>query len=198
MKAVPRKKRADLRKALGNSALTYDPDADILTFYHCYSESQRNLGTPVRSFDFYRRITEAFNGDCVLSAVRHEGRPVAALMGFYCHDTFHAYYGGALSAARPLHGYDLLYWHSMRAAAEKGCGFFDFGRSKYDTGAFAYKMHWGFVPAPMTHLCWSLNGRPVPDLRPVNPEWSLPVAVWKHLPLCVAEWAGPFVSRHFG
>ena len=45
-KAIPRKQRAMVRKAI-DSGLTSEWDTNVDRFYAMYSESVRNLGTPV-------------------------------------------------------------------------------------------------------------------------------------------------------
>ena len=54
--SVKRKKRADLRKALANEALEFSSDITFDDFYHIYTLSQRNLGTPVHSKAFIKRF----------------------------------------------------------------------------------------------------------------------------------------------
>ncbi|HEY1504494.1 MAG TPA: FemAB family XrtA/PEP-CTERM system-associated protein, partial [Stellaceae bacterium] len=151
LKAIPRKKRADLRKAIDNKSLTVDTAADPKIFYRIYSESLRNLGTPVLPRRFYAAIAEEFGNAIELSTINGPEGPVAALMTYFFKDVAMPYYGGATPAARPLHAFDLLYWRLMGRAIERGCNVFDFGRSKRGTGAFDYKTYWGFEPTPLVY-----------------------------------------------
>jgi hypothetical protein len=91
-----------------------------------------------------------------------------------------------------------MYWEVMRRAVDQGCTVFDFGRSKVDTGAYAFKKHWGFEPTPL-HYEYQLFGTDaVPDVNPLNPKYRLFIAAWKRLPLPLTKFLGPFVVKNLG
>jgi len=198
LKAVPRKKRADLRKALDDRRLTVEVGGAFDTFYRIYAESLRNLGTPVLPRGFYRAILEEFGDAAELSAVHGPNGPVAALMTFYFKDRTMPYFGGATPEARPLHAYDLLYWRAMERAVAKGAPVFDFGRSKRGTGSYDYKTYWGFAPEPLAYECALIKKDEMPEINPLNPKYRLMVAAWQRLPLAVANAVGPLVARQIG
>jgi hypothetical protein len=75
---------------------------------------------------------------------------------------------------------------------------FDFGRSKLGTGTFAYKSIWGFEPQPLHHEYFLLRQSEMPNVNPLNPKYALWVALWRRLPLFVANALGPFISRGLG
>ncbi|MCA8927755.1 MAG: FemAB family PEP-CTERM system-associated protein [Alphaproteobacteria bacterium] len=197
LKAIPRKKRADVRKGI-KSDLTVDTSGDIDTFHAIYAESVRNLGTPVFSKRYIRTIAEEFGDDCEISVVHGPQGPVAALASFFFRDQVLPYYGGGTFAARPLHAYDQLYWTLMGRAVRRGARVFDFGRSKYGTGAFDYKTYWGFEPTPLRYQYHLVKASEVPDINPLNPKYRLFVAMWQKLPLPVANRVGPWVARQLG
>ena len=198
LKAIPRKKRADLRKAIDNPALRVEVGADLDTFFRIYAESVRNLGTPVLPRRFYAAIVEAFGDAVELSAVHGPRGPVAALMTFYFRDRVMPYYGGATPAARPLHAYDLLYWRLMERAVERGATLFDFGRSKRGTGAYDYKTYWGFEPVPLAYDFHLVRAHDLPEVNPLNPKYRLMIETWRRMPLPVANTIGPIVARQLG
>ena len=85
-----------------------------------------------------------------------------------------------------------------RAHRERGATSFDFGRSKLDTGAFAYKKNWGFE-AQQLHYCYRLaEGAAIPENNPNNPKYKLFIAAWKKLQLPVANLVGPPLVRGLG
>jgi hypothetical protein len=88
-----------------------------------------------------------------------------------------------------------MYWEVMRRAAERGFRTYDFGRSKRDTGAFAFKKNWGFAPQPLVYEFYLRRGTDVPDVNPLNPKYRLFIAAWKRLPLAVANRIGPLIAR---
>jgi len=198
LKAIPRKKRADLRKAIDNRQLSVEVGVDLGTFYRIYSESVRNLGTPVMPRRFYAAILEELGPAAELSAVRGPDGHVAALMTFYFRDRAMPYYGGATPAARPLHAYDLLYWNQMERAVARGTPVYDFGRSKRGTGSFDYKTYWGFTPEPLNYAFHLGRKTELPDVNPLNPKYRLMIETWRRLPLAVANAIGPFIARQIG
>ena len=198
LKAIPRKKRADLRKAIDNPALRVETGADLDIFFRIYAESVRNLGTPVLPRRFYAAIAQAFGDAVEISAVHGPEGPVAALMTFYDRDRVMPYYGGATPAARPLHAYDLLYWSLMERAVARGATLFDFGRSKRGTGAYDYKTYWGFEPAPLYYDFHLVRGRELPEVNPLNPKYRLMIETWRRLPLPIANTIGPLIARQLG
>ncbi|MDZ7713543.1 MAG: FemAB family XrtA/PEP-CTERM system-associated protein [Rhodovibrio sp.] len=197
MKAIPRKQRAMVRKAIGfglDSHATRDTDA----FFRVYAESVRNLGTPVFTRRYPRLLQEAFGGDCETLLITHEGRPVSAVMSLFFKGEVLPYYGGGTAAARGLAANDFMYWEVMRRAAERGCTSFDFGRSKVSTGAYAFKKNWGFAPAPLAYDTRLVRGRELAEVNPLNPKYARRIQAWQRLPLAVANALGPPIARELG
>jgi hypothetical protein len=86
----------------------------------------------------------------------------------------------------------------MRRACDKGACTFDFGRSKVGTGTFAYKTIWGFEPEPLHHEYLLLRAGEMPNVNPLNPKYAVLIALWRRLPLCIANALGPRISRGLG
>lgn len=198
-KNIPRKQRAEVRKAIERFRLGSVSDGDTDRLHRIYAESVRNLGSPVFPRRYFRLLGEAFPGAHDVTTVLHEGRPVAAVLNFHFRDQVLPYYGGGTREARALSANDFMYWEVMRRAGrERGARLFDFGRSKADTGAFSYKRNWGFEPEPL-HYCYQLApGARIPDNNPNNPKYRLVIAAWKRLPLPVANLLGPPLVRGLG
>ena len=199
LKAIPRKQRAVVRKAIKAGELSPTIDGDQQRLHRVYSESVRNLGTPVFSSRYFRLLLEVFGDDAeVLTVEDRQGQAVASVLSFYFRDQVLPFYGGGVAGARSLGGNDFLYWCVMDRARERGLRLFDFGRSKRGTGSFAFKKHWGFEPEPLYYEFLTRPGREVPDVNPLNPKYALFIATWKRLPLPIANALGPIVSRNLG
>ncbi|WP_149538455.1 FemAB family XrtA/PEP-CTERM system-associated protein [Siccirubricoccus phaeus] len=198
-KNIPRKQRAEVRKAIERFKLTSVSDGDTDRLHRIYAESVRNLGSPVFPRRYFRLLGQAFPGAHDVTTVLHEGNPVAAVLNFHFRDQVLPYYGGGTQAARGLSANDFMYWEVMRRAGnERGATLFDFGRSKAGTGAFAYKRNWGFTEEEL-HYCYRLApGAAVPENNPNNPKYKLVIAAWKRLPLAVANLLGPPLVRGLG
>jgi FemAB-related protein (PEP-CTERM system-associated) len=196
---IPRKARAEVRKAIERFGLTSVTDSDTDRLHGIYAESVRNLGSPVFPRRYFRLLAEAFPREHDITTVLHEGRPIAAVLSFHFREEVLPYYGGGTAAARGLSANDFMYWEVMRrAGTERGATLFDFGRSKAGTGAFAFKRNWGFTEQPL-HYCYRLAaGARIPDNNPANPKYRLMIAAWKRLPLPVANLLGPPLTRGLG
>ena len=116
MNAIPRKQRAMVRKGI-KAGLVGELDDGIEHLYRAYSESVRNLGTPVFPKAHFRAIRDEFGEDVDVVTVRHEGEVVASVMNYYFRDQVLPFYGGGISAARNLAANDFMYWEVMRRAA---------------------------------------------------------------------------------
>lgn len=195
--AIPRKQRAMVRKGI-KLGLVSEIDADPRRLYGVYAESVRNLGTPVFARRYFDELQREFGADCETLVVLAEGRAISGVMSFYFRDEVLPYYGGGTAAARDVAANDFMYWEVMRRAALRGCRLFDFGRSKRGTGAFDFKRYWGFEPEPLYYHYLLRRGDKPPELNPLNPKLSLFIALWKRLPLSVANRLGPPIVRYLG
>jgi FemAB-related protein (PEP-CTERM system-associated) len=197
LKAIPRKQRAVLRKALVGSLVSeVDNNSDRL--YRVYSQSVRNLGTPMFPRKYFAALRDSFGEDCDITIILDGVEPVSAVMNFYFKGTVMPYYGGGTPAARRSGANDFLYWEVMRRAALRGSHTFDFGRSKANTGAFAFKRNWGFEPQWLEYEYWLSPGTQIPSKNPSNPQYSLLIEAWKRLPLPIANAIGPFLIGSLG
>ena len=91
-----------------------------------------------------------------------------------------------------------MYYELMGHARRKGCTRFDFGRSKTGSGPFAFKKNWGFEPEPLTYYIWSAEAGRGRNIDPTDDSYSAIIALWKRLPLQVANRLGPWISRGLG
>ncbi len=198
LKAIPRKKRADVRKGI-KADFVIDTDAPVAVFHDLYARNLHALGTPILPLKWYAALKSAFGDACEISTVgTAEHGPVVALMTFWYRGCVYPYYVGALVEARKLHAFDHVYWDLMERAGEAGIGTFDFGRSKHGTGSFDYKKFWGFEPTPLAYQYHLVKATEMPDVNPNNPKYARFVKTWQKLPLGVTKRVGPFLARQLG
>jgi FemAB-related protein (PEP-CTERM system-associated) len=195
--AIPRKQRAMVRKGI-KAGLDAEFDTSTDRFYAAYSESFRNLGTPVFSQAYFHRIREVFKDRSDILTVTHGGNLVSSVMSFYFRDEVLPYFGGGTALARELKGNDFMYWELMRHCCERGVKVFDFGRSKQGTGTYSFKKNWGFEPTPLFYEYYLVKAKQVPDISPMNPKYRMFIEAWKRLPLPVANRIGPWLARNLG
>ena len=198
MLAIPRKQRAMVRKGIKNELVSHiDPDVD--RFFALYADNVLRHGTPALPKKFFQRLKEAFGDDCeVLTVTDPGGRTLSSVLSFYFRDEVLPYYAGDDLAARELAANDFKYWELMRRACERGCKVFDYGRSKIGTGPYSFKKNWGFEPQPLSYEYRLYKRDSVPQNNPMNPKYRVFIALWKRLPLGVANAIGPHIVRHLG
>jgi FemAB-related protein (PEP-CTERM system-associated) len=196
-KIIPRKQRAMVRKGI-QAGLVAEVDGDIEHFFRAYSESVRNLGTPVLSRNYFHILKKVFNEACEILTVTHNGQLVSSVMSFYFRDQVLPYYGGGTALARNLKGNDFMYWELLRRACERGVRTFDYGRSKVGSGSYSFKKNWGFAPEPLYYEYYLVKANKLPDVNPLNPKYRLFIELWKRLPLPLSQVLGPFVARNLG
>jgi FemAB-related protein (PEP-CTERM system-associated) len=197
LKAVPRKQRAVIRKSL-ESRLQSTIDFNTDRFYRIYSTSVRNLGTPIFSQNYLSILKRYFEDVLEIVTVIDDDVPLSSVLSFFFRDEVLPYYGGGSKRARQRGAYDFMYWEVMNRAVERGARVFDFGRSKFGTGSFAFKKNWGFDAEPLTYQYWVRPGQGIPDLNPSNPRYHLMINAWKRLPLPLANLLGPHLARGIG
>lgn len=196
--AIPRKQRAEVRKGLANDleVTTGNSEADREAHYAVYSESVRNLGTPVFPRGLFDAVLDALDADIL--TVRYQDAPVASVLSLYHAGAVLPYWGGGTFSARHLRANDRMYFELMLHARARGCSRFDFGRSKTGSGAAAFKKNWGFEPQPLAYSSWTAPGAEVRDADPTSARHQRRIELWKRLPLPVANRIGPLIARGLG
>jgi FemAB-related protein (PEP-CTERM system-associated) len=199
--AIPRKQRAEVRKALESdlTITTGGHAGEQDDHYRVYATSVRNLGTPVFPRALFAEVLRHFGPDGAdILTVRDNGRAIASVLSLYWRGTVMPYWGGGLGAARKARANELMYFALMRHARARGCTRFDFGRSKLGSGPFAYKKNWGFEPRSLAYSRWLAPGEAPRDTNPNSAKYRLQVDLWKRLPLWLANAAGPHIARGLG
>jgi FemAB-related protein (PEP-CTERM system-associated) len=197
MLAIPRKQRAMVRKGI-KEKLRAEIDGDVGRLYKMYSESLRNLGTPVFSRRYLEILQEVFGSACDIVTILKSDRAVASVLNFYFRDEVLPYYGGGTQEARAVAGNDFMYWQVMERGREKGCRIFDYGRSKRGTGSFDFKTYWGFEPEPLYYEYYLVNNKQMPNLSPTNPKFSKAIELWRRMPLALTQLIGPPIAKYLG
>ena len=195
---VKKKQRAVIRHSLKNE-LSYRIDDDTTTAYEVYSESVRNLGTPVFARQYFKALKQQFKDKCEVLTVEHEGRAVSSVLSFHYKNQVLPFYGGGIAQARALKSNDFMYYQLMCSAkSQRQANYFDFGRSKDGSGAFKYKKSWGMEPSPLHYQFHLVKAKALPNLSPNNPKYQFFIRMWQKLPLSVSRMIGPFLSKYLG
>ena len=196
--AIPRKQRAEVRRGLGHdlTVTVGRAEADRAAHYAVYAESVRNLGTPVFPRTLFDAVLDALDGDIL--TVSRDGAALASVLSLYHDGAVMPYWGGGTMAARHWRANDVMYYALMNHARGRDCDRFDFGRSKTGSGAFHFKRNWGFEPQPLSYAAWHAPGAEPRDADPTSARHAARIALWKRMPLPLANRIGPFIARGLG
>lgn len=198
MLAIPRKQRAMVRKGI-KSGLAGEIDASVDRLFELYADNVHRHGTPALPKRYFEALQRVFGSDCeVLTVVAPDGQPLSSVLSFYFRDEVLPYYAGDLETARDLAANDFKYWDLMRRACERGLKVFDYGRSKQGTGSYSFKKNWGFEPQPLHYEYRLYRGDSIPQNNPMNPKYRAFIALWRRLPIGLANLLGPFIVKNLG
>ena len=197
LKKLPRDTRYMIRKAQ-KLGLTVTQGADQLsTFYEIYARSVHNLGTPVFSREFFRILIEEFGDAAEIMVVWKDQLALAAVMSFRFRDWILPYYGGSTLEGRQFAANNFMYWELMQSAIQRGIRYFDFGRSKLGTGAYAFKSQWGMRERTLPYQVLLVKRKTMPNFSPANPTFNRVIQLWKHIPFPLTKAIGPSLVRLF-
>jgi FemAB-related protein (PEP-CTERM system-associated) len=196
--AIPKKARAEVRRARDKFGLTCEESNDLDAFYRLFVLNKRRLGSPSLPLAWFRGLVDEFGSQVVLHMVREpSGVAIAGVMSFCFGDTVYAYYSGSRSDRNHTGVNDFIYCRIMEWSAQKGFRRFDFGRSRRDTGPAAFKRNMGFEPTPLHYEYQLLHpDAAIPAFHPGNPRLRLPQRVWARLPVFLTAKLGGRLSKY--
>ena len=197
LQAIPRKSRAMVRKGMKAGLTAHWGHHHLDEFYQILARNYHRLGTPVFPKKLFAAFLEEFGEQVELTVVRDpSGRGIAAVMTFFYRDRVMPYYAGSLLEYRHLAPNDFMYWTLMEHGCEKGFTTFDFGRSKLDTGSYAFKKNWGFEPEPLAYQYSLAEEEDLPDLSPANPRYARKIELWRKMPFPLTKLFGPQLAKY--
>ena len=190
---LPAKLRSQIRRPQKEGMTCRFGPGERHAFYAVFTESMRDLGTPVHSRRLFDALVEVFPEEVIFGVVYHGEEPVAGGCGFLWGGVFEMTWASALRKYTRMAPTMLLYWSFMEKAIERGADLFNFGRCTPGGGTHRFKRQWGGEDTPLPWLEWDRHGSGGPSAD----SWAYRTAtrVWKHLPLPLANRVGPFLSR---
>ncbi len=164
-------------------------------FYRVFSRNMRDLGTPVYGRDFFRGLLQSLPGQSWLVILSVQDRPVgcAFLVGY--RGRLEIPWASTLRTVSHTAINMAMYWNILKFAVAQGYTVFDFGRCTEDAGTYHFKKQWGAQPIKLHWDYLLAPGVPLPGLNPDNPKFRFLIAVWKKLPVWIANILGPKIVR---
>jgi FemAB-related protein (PEP-CTERM system-associated) len=193
---LDRKVRNQIRKAEKNDLVVESGGTELIPFfYRVFAHNMRDLGTPVYSRRLFEEVFAQFPNQARVFLVRHGGTTVGGGVAYRHRNVLEVPWASSLAAYRSMCPNNLLYWRIIEWAIGQAIGVLDFGRSTPDEGTYHFKRQWGAVPQPLWWEYVLLAGGNVPDHSPKNPRFAGAIAVWKRMPLVIANGIGPLIVR---
>lgn len=130
-------------------------EADIAQrYYELHLRTRKRQGTPAQPRRFFRllwrRLLEPGLGYGLLAYVK--GEPVAGAIFLDWNGTVIYKYGASEPRYQALRPNNLLFWHAIRRASERGRQTLDFGRTDWENdGLRAFKSSWGATEEPLVY-----------------------------------------------
>jgi FemAB-related protein (PEP-CTERM system-associated) len=191
-KSFDAKARNQVRKAEKSGLTCVFGGRELLDdFYHVFARNMRDLGTPVWPRSLFEQIFGQFRNEAEIAAVKLGPKTVGA--GVILH---YGGYSGMPSASsyrkyRDLCPNNLMYWETIKHAIARGSKVFDFGRSSEGAGTYNFKKQMVRQPTEQIWQYRLLTIDTLPEMNPDNPKYKTAIALWRKLPLWLANWLGP-------
>jgi FemAB-related protein (PEP-CTERM system-associated) len=196
LQKLPKKTRNLVRKALKHP-FSVRITRDYRNFERLYSKNLRRLGTPSFPPRLFSKLIENFGQYVDVREVLLDDRIVAASFNFIFRGEMHTYYAAADYDFIQFAPNMFLYYNHLLWAGQNGVHTFDFGRSKQNTGTSDFKAQWDPLMRELPYEILLVKRKELPNFSPVNPKFSLPIAVWQKLPLPLTRALGPHLVKFF-
>jgi FemAB-related protein (PEP-CTERM system-associated) len=191
------KVRNQVRKAEKSNLAPCDGGLELLDeFYAVYSTRVHQLGTPAYSRSLMKSLLETFPNECRIFAVKLDKLTLGA--GFItCFNGFvEIQWAGTFVEYNKFCPNNLLYWSIIQHYCLAGARCFDFGRCTVDGPTYQFKKQWGPTPVELHYQYWTSPGHKFSIATPENPKYKRKVELWKKLPLGLAQFIGPHISKN--
>jgi FemAB-related protein (PEP-CTERM system-associated) len=197
LETIPKKTRNMVRKAHKTDFEVRHAVREWRPFEKLHSFTLRRLGTPSFPPRLFEAIIREFGERAEICELRLEGALAAASLCFVFGGSTHIYYACTDPAFNHLAVNYRMYSEQLQRAGNRGCATFDFGRSKLGTGTLEFKKHWATEMRALPYEMLLVRRKELPDFTPKNPAFSLPIEVWKRLPLWLTRAVGPHLVKLF-
>jgi FemAB-related protein (PEP-CTERM system-associated) len=164
-------------------------------FFSVYARRMKAHGTPTHGLRWFKALGCHLGDRCTYIVAYKGGRPVAGVLLLFHRKTVTVHYGASVPGCEWMCANNVVYWAALNLAIEKGMLYFDFGRSRFGTGTFKYKMQWGAENRATPYVYVLAKGQSIPHEDPSNDNYSKYARMWKRLPLWATVTLGPLVRK---
>ena len=167
--------------------------------YRVYSESVRNLGTPVFPRACSRRCSTNLARRPTSSPSGSDGRPLAALLTFYFNGMLPALLGRRHAEARAWRANDLIYYELMRQGDRRAAAPASISAARRSAPAPGRARESGASSRDPAGLCRARRDGARRERQSARPEIPARIAAWQQAAACaLANRLGPLIARGLG
>jgi len=197
MKSFKSKLRSQVKKPMKEGLKAVIGGEDLVEdFYYVFSINMRDLGSPVHAKKLMKNVIQQFPDEARIIVVYKNREPMACSIVIGFKDVLENLWASALRKYSRLAPNMLLYWTMLEYACNKGCRYFDFGRSSPGEGTYKFKQQWGAHPNPLYWQYVSLDEGKVAVPGSEKSRFDRAIYYWKKLPVPLTKLIGPMIRRH--
>ncbi|MCA9968982.1 MAG: GNAT family N-acetyltransferase, partial [Anaerolineales bacterium] len=201
LKSIRRNHRRNIKKSqdAGLTVTQGETLADLRLFRRLYQLESRALGAPQAGWRFYQALHDLARDHYRLFLAWQDGRCIAGMLTLDDGRTRFARLAAYSSPeAQALNASHALYWAAIADGAARGCTAYNCGISWVgDEGLIHWKEGWNGRSHPVHLYVYPLRGQP-PAPGGYFEGFQLAKAVWRRLPLPLADWLGQQVTTWVG
>ncbi len=190
-------------RKLGVEVRNADSEQDLRRWYHLYIETMRWHGSIPRPYRFFLSLWNQLQplGQMSLLLAEHSRDHHSTILSGYmflmCGQSVHCYLNGRKRDQLGLHPNDILQWHAIQDACQRGFRRYDFGEvEEGQEGLIAFKVKWGAKPVRSYRYYY-----PAPQALPLlgsstGTAHRTIQKMWRHVPLRLTTLVGDVVNRY--
>lgn len=190
------KVRNQIRKARKSGLSAKEGKEELLDkFYTVFSRNMRDLGTPVLGKAFFKNILKYFPEDSHIFTIEYRNIPIAGAFTLFHGDTMEIPWASSIGIFNKYCPNEFMYWEAIKYAVLKRARRFDLGRCTKGSGTYGFKKQWNPEVKQLYWQYWANNESLLPVENPHKSNFSSLIAIWKKLPLFIANKLGPYVAK---
>lgn len=197
--SIGKKTRNAVRKAEKSGVEVSDAEsrADLKDFYTLYLKTMKRIGSPPQPYKYFEKIWEYFYPELLkIRFADYMEKRVSGMMFFLYRDAVHYSYSCSLSEHLELRPNNLVLWSTIEWGAENNFKYFDFGRTRPNSGVYLFKKAWGGKQVAMPYF-YRFYKRELKEREEVKYE-KLSELWRKYIPERLAEKIGPWIIKQVG
>ena len=191
------KVRNQIRKAQKSGLKIKKGKKELLDeFYRVFSCNMRDLGTPVIGKKFFNNILKYFSEKTRIFIVEFEGQAIAGAFTLYHHGITGIPWASSIKRCNKLCPNEFMYWEAIMEAISLECKWFDFGRCTKETGTYRFKKQWKPQVKQLYWQYYAAQESMLPQKDSNKKTSKILIAIWKRLPLFLANRLGPGIAKY--